>query len=87
MAHLALQCLGGFEARSPSGSPIEFPTRKAQALLAYLARHPGRRIPRDLLGALLWSSCDDERARINVRQTLMLVRKSLFSRRMSMRHQ
>ena len=77
MAHLALQCLGGFEARVAAGPPIEFPTRKAKGLLAYLARQPGRRASRDLVGALLWGSCGDERARNNVRQTLMLVRRAL----------
>ena len=77
MAHLALRCLGRFEARVASGSPVDFPTRRATALLAYLARHPGRRASRNRLGALLWGNCGDERARINLRQTLMLVRKTL----------
>jgi two-component SAPR family response regulator len=40
MAHLALRCLGGFEARVASGPPVDFPTRKAKGLLAYLARQP-----------------------------------------------
>ena len=77
MAHLAIRCLGGFEARVASGSPLDFPTRRAKALLAYLARHPGRRASRERLGELLWGGCGDERARINVRQTLMLARKTL----------
>jgi TolB-like protein/Flp pilus assembly protein TadD len=77
MKHLALRCLGRFEARVGSGSPVGFPTRKAKALLAYLGRHPGRRASRDRVGALLWEGCGEERARINVRQTLMLVRKTL----------
>ena len=68
---------GGVEARLAAGSPVDFPTRKAKALLAYLARHPGRRASRDRVGALLWECCGDERARTNLRQTLMLVRKSL----------
>lgn len=77
MAHLGVRMLGGFEACSDSGAAVDFPTRKANALIAYLARHPGRRVPREKLAALLWGSCDDERARINLRQTLMLLRKSL----------
>jgi TolB-like protein/DNA-binding SARP family transcriptional activator/Flp pilus assembly protein TadD len=77
MAHLAVRCLGAFEARVACGSPIDFPTRKAKALLAYLARHPGRPASRERVGALLWESRGDERARINVRQTLMLVRRAL----------
>jgi two-component SAPR family response regulator len=55
MAHLALRCLGGFEARVGCGAPIDFPTRKAKALLAYLARHPGRQATRDRVAALLCS--------------------------------
>jgi TolB-like protein len=77
MARLALRCLGEFEARAACGPPVAFPTRRAKALLAYLARHPGRRTSRDRLGALLWGRCGDERARTNLRQTLMLVRKTL----------
>ena len=77
MARLALRCLGEFEAHGACRSPVDFPTRRAKALLAYLARHPGRRISRDRLGALLWARCGDERARVNLRQTLMLVRKTL----------
>ena len=77
MAHLAVRCLGRFEACVASGSPVDFPTRKAKALLAYLARHPGRRTSRERVAALLWDGRGDERARINVRQTLMLVRKAL----------
>jgi len=77
MAHLAIRCLGGFETSVACGSRVDFPTKRAKALLAYLARHPGRRASRDQLGALFWGSCGDERARINVRQTLMLARKTL----------
>ena len=77
MAHLAIRCLGGFSVRIASGSRVDFPTKRAKALLAYLARHPGRRASRESLGALLWGGRGDERARINVRQTLMLARKAL----------
>ncbi len=37
MATLDLKLLGGFEARLDSGQKIALPTRKAEALLAYLA--------------------------------------------------
>ena len=43
--------LGGFEVRLPSGIPVHLPTRKAQALLAYLAMRPGQAHPRDKLAA------------------------------------
>jgi len=76
MSYLSVLCLGGFEARLASG-PIDFPTRKAKALLAYLARHPGQRVSRDRIAALLWEGCGDQRARTNLRQTLMRLRKLL----------
>ena len=37
MARLALQLFGGFRARLEPGGPLRLPTRKAEALLAYLA--------------------------------------------------
>ena len=47
MARLSLSLLGGFQARLDSGSAVALPTRKAQALLAYLASPPGQAHPRD----------------------------------------
>src|SRR5207249_510881 len=55
MARLSLALLGGFQARLESGSPLALPTKKAQALLAYLAIPLGRAHPRDKLATLLWS--------------------------------
>src|SRR5262245_10338578 len=40
MARLSLTLLGGFQARLDSG-PLTLPTKKIQALLAYLALPPG----------------------------------------------
>ena len=77
MAYLTLQLLGGFDARLDSVSSVEFSSRKARALLAYLARHPGQRHSREKLAALLWGNSGDEQARDSVRQTLVLLRKSL----------
>jgi tetratricopeptide (TPR) repeat protein len=54
MARLELTLLGGFQARLVPGGAITLPTRKAQALLAYLALPAGRLHPRDSLAALLW---------------------------------
>lgn len=50
---LRLNLLGGFEVRLASGPVVTLPTRKAQALLAYLAVRPGRTHPRDKLAGLL----------------------------------
>ena len=37
MNRFRLQLLGGFELRSPAGDRLRLPTRKAEALLGYLA--------------------------------------------------
>jgi DNA-binding SARP family transcriptional activator len=54
MARLSLTLLGGFQARLDSGEPLALPTRKAQALLAYLALPVGQAHPRDKLAAIFW---------------------------------
>ncbi len=72
-----LTLLGGFEACLASGARVEVPTRKARALLAYIALHPGQALPRERLGSLLWGDSGDERAQGNLRQTLMVLRKAL----------
>ena len=74
MPYLTLQLLGGFDVRLDANTSVEFPTRKAKALLAYLARRPGRHYSRDMLGGLLWGYSSDEQARVSVRQTLTLLR-------------
>jgi len=46
-----------------SGPPLPLGTRKAHALLAYLAVPPGRTHSRDKLAALLWGNSGHEQAR------------------------
>jgi len=77
MRRLSLSLFGGFEARIPPGPPLSFQTRKAQALLAYLALPLGRAHPRDKLAALLWGERGDEQARRSLRQALYDIRKAL----------
>src|SRR5262245_15460553 len=77
MGRLILTLLGGFRARLDSGIPLALPTRKAQALLAYLAIPPGSLHPRDKLASLLWGSTLEPTARTSLRQTLYALRKSL----------
>jgi DNA-binding SARP family transcriptional activator len=74
---LYLRLLGGFEARLGSGPALGFPTRKAQALLAYLALGPDAGQPRDKLTALLWSDSGERQARQSLRQALFNLRKTL----------
>ena len=52
-ARVKLTLLGGFQAQLGAGSPLAVPTRKTQALLAYLALPLGQAHPRDKLAALL----------------------------------
>jgi DNA-binding SARP family transcriptional activator len=63
--------LGGFEARLASGPQLRLPTKKAQALLAYLAMRPGHRHSRDKLASLLWGDKRDEQARDGLRHALV----------------
>src|SRR4029453_489313 len=77
MARLTLTLLGGFRAHLDPGAPLAFPTRKAQALLAYLAMPPGVAHPRDKLASLLWGNTIETAARTSLRQTLYSLRRSL----------
>jgi TolB-like protein/Tfp pilus assembly protein PilF len=77
MPELIIRLLGGFEASLGRGPPVEFPTRKAQALLAYLAVRPGRACSRDAIAELLWGARADEQARGSLRRTLSDLRKSV----------
>ena len=69
MAAIGLKLLGGFEVTVAKGQTVRLPTRKAQALLAYLAMTPGRRVARDAAATLLWPHADEPAARNNLRQT------------------
>src|SRR3954449_319726 len=51
------------------GRPLAFDTRKATALLAFLALE-GKPQPRDRLAALLWPNADPARARSALRRTV-----------------
>jgi DNA-binding SARP family transcriptional activator len=77
MARLSLSLLGSFEARLAAGHPLGLPTKKAQALLAYLALPLGQAHPREKLAALLWGDTGDEQARNSLRHTLVVLRKTL----------
>lgn len=59
------------------GAPIEVDTRKAVALLAWLALSPGRH-SRDVLAALLWPETDQARAAL--RRTLSTLHNALGQR-------
>lgn len=75
MARLYLALLGGFQGQADAGPAIALPTRKSQALLAYLALPPGRSHSRGKLASLLWADMADPQARGGLRQALSALRK------------
>src|SRR2546427_7597353 len=76
-ARLKLTLLGGFQAQLEAGAALVLPTRKAQALLAYLALPLGQAHPREKLATLLWGDMQDAQARGNLRYALSRIRKAL----------
>ena len=77
MSSLRLNVLGNFEALLSSGKAVSFPTRKAEALLTYLALAPDQPLSRERLFNLLWSDRGEEQARNSLRQCLNAIKKSL----------
>ena len=61
------------------GRPLDVDTRKATALLAYLA-FTGRPARRDSLAGLLWPETNPDRARATLRRTLSTLKSALGSR-------
>ena len=76
MARLTLRLFGGFQARFGERSLV-FPTRKAQALLAYLAVRPEQDYTRNKLAAMFWGGAGREQARQSLRQGLSALRSSV----------
>jgi DNA-binding SARP family transcriptional activator len=77
MIALTVALLGGFDVRLSSGTALSLPTKKSQALLAYLGLRPGQTHQRDKLAALLWGEHRDEQARDGLRHGLAALRKAL----------
>ena len=77
MRRVSLKLFGGFQARLEPGLPLALPTRKAQALLAYLALRPDPPAHRDSLAALLWPDRTDDQARASLRHAVYELRRAL----------
>ena len=77
MGKVNLALLGGLRLQTDSGEPVPLSTKKAGALLAYLALHPGQAQARTKLATLLWGDRGEGQARDSLRQALSLVRKAL----------
>src|SRR5216683_376378 len=77
MVFLHLRLLGPFRARLGTGAPLSLPTRKTEAVLAYVALAPGHTVTRQTLATLLWGDMAEEQARHNLRQALFALRRAL----------
>ncbi|WP_193181033.1 BTAD domain-containing putative transcriptional regulator [Nisaea sediminum] len=66
---LKVSLLGGFAIAAP-GCEANLPSRKAQAILAYLMLVPAHSETRERIAGLLWSSAPEEQARASLRQAL-----------------
>jgi DNA-binding SARP family transcriptional activator len=76
MHSFSVNLLGGFDLRNASGAPISLPTRKAEALVAYLALTAPVVQSREKLAGLLWGDSATEQARQSLRQTLFTIRRA-----------
>ncbi len=75
-----LRLIGRFRLEGGDGAPVELPSRRARALLAYLALAPERSASRERLSGLLWSDRGEPQARASLRQCLLELRGALTAR-------
>ena len=59
------------------GKPVAIASKKARALIGYLALRQGTAISRDVVTGLLWGERSEGQARASLRQTLSELRRSL----------
>lgn len=72
-----VELLGGLRIQTGQQGITRLESRKAGALLACLALHPGRAFPRDTLAEWLWPDEDPEATRGRLRQALTALRRVL----------
>src|SRR5882724_6405848 len=72
---LSVSLVGRFGLRL-NGRPIELRTRKAAAVLGYLALSDTKHESRERLVGLLWSRSDEEKARASLRQVVRELRSA-----------
>ncbi len=77
LGELYLQVLGALRLQDAAGEEIRITSRKARALLAYLAIRAGATHSRQQLSAMLWEEADEELARTSLRQVLTVLRKAM----------
>lgn len=74
-AKLHIELLGGCSLGLDGAGPRILPTKKSQALLAYLALPPGRFHGREKLTAMFWGDTPEALARQSFRQALVSIRR------------
>src|SRR5215470_12386312 len=79
LSHVTLRLLGAFAIEANVGRPIPISvrSRKARALLAFLAMKPDYRARREELATLFWGDNPDALARHSLRQCLISLRQDL----------
>lgn len=70
-----IQLLGRFEVHV-DGKAVPIRTKKAQALLAFLALNPDNPVPRSRIAEMLWEGAGSRHARHSLRQTLVGLRRT-----------
>jgi DNA-binding SARP family transcriptional activator/pimeloyl-ACP methyl ester carboxylesterase len=78
MTRAYLSLLGGFDFGGEAAEVSAF-TRKARAIVAYLALQSGHKQSREKLATLLWGNCSEAQARMNLRQALSAIRRAMPS--------
>ena len=75
-AGMAIRVLGPFSIVL-DGAVRPTASKKGLSLLAYLARRPNVRVPRETIAGLLWADVNDKQARASLRQALTALRRNL----------
>ena len=80
MTRLTITVLGGLNVQlTGADRPLDLPTRKSKAFLAYLALAPGMLRSREHLASVFWDRSAEEQARASLRQSLSSLRRALSS--------
>ncbi len=74
---LQIRLLGEVRLTAPDGSEVRIPSRRSQALLAFLVLSGGRSLLRTAVAEILWPDSAAEQARASLRQELAVLRKAL----------
>ena len=77
MTKLRLTTFGGLAFQDSRRCAVGFPTRKAAAMAAYIAMHPGKKIRRERLANMFWGDKTDRQARHSLSQALSDLKRIL----------